>query len=190
MNNPIRSFIAIELSEEFRRFLAQAQSEIKKLDLDAKWVNQQIAHLTLKFLGNVPHQKMVSVIKIFQNPLQGIKPFAIEAAQLGVFPNIEFPQIIWLGLSGDIPMIQNLIAILEDNFAKLGIAKERRDFQAHITLGRLKSKKNIPALAEFLRKSTILIRPQQTVDHITLFKSTLTSLGPVYEVLTRIQLLP
>ena len=188
MNNPLRTFIALELNSDFHKAIAQIQSDLKKLNLDMKWVKPEIAHLTLKFLGDVPEKKIEAVVGALKKSLINFKPFAIELTHIGAFPRIEFPQVLWIGLGGEIQAIKSIVAVLENELGEIGFKKEKRDFEAHITIGRLRSKKNLSLLTNALKNYFVPHSIKQAITHLTLFKSTLTPQGPIYKSLIKIEL--
>ena len=64
----MRVFIAIDLDEQIRKALGNLQTELRsKVDIkkgDAKWVNPENIHLTLKFLGEIKDEQVVNVCNI------------------------------------------------------------------------------------------------------------------------------
>lgn len=188
MNNPLRSFIAIELNEKFHSTIAELEQYLKTFNADVKWVKPQNAHLTLKFLGDVP-AKNIDVVKDFlSTSLKNISPFSIELTTLGAFVRRGIPQVIWIGLGGDIERIKRIVEILEEGLGQQGFKKERREFSAHITLGRVRSSKNCAGLTTALQNYPVPVGIRQDVTHVTLFKSNLTPQGPIYEPLGKVEL--
>lgn len=183
MNNPIRSFIAAHLSDELKSTIHLIQRDLKELDIDCSWVSSPNLHLTLKFLGNFPHKKLDSVAEAFRNSVQNISAFDVELNELGAFPKIDRPQILWLGLTGDLGTLQKMVLSIEDCFGNIGFAKERRAFEPHITVGRLRSNKNLSRLVDRIKNYAFPKGVAQKITHVTLYKSTLTSQGAVYEAL-------
>ena len=183
MNNPFRCFIAIELEKAFQDTIADVQQRLKDSSADVSWVKPQIAHITLKFLGDVPAKKIDSVKETFRDALKDSRKFEITLEHWGAFPKIEFPQIIWIGVQDETQTCLKIADILENKFATLGFKKERREFHPHITIGRIRSGKSPGALTEALRHQPVPHDHSQTVEHVTLFKSTLTSQGPIYDPL-------
>ena len=54
----IRTFIAIDLSEDFKSLLDPVLNELKDIAPKIKWVSTSGVHITLKFLGDItPKQK-------------------------------------------------------------------------------------------------------------------------------------
>ena len=68
----------------------------------------------------------------------------------------------------------------------MGIPKENRPFSSHITLGRTRSALNREKLIQELISAENILNTENLefpVTKITLFRSTLNSSGPIYEVL-------
>ena len=183
MNNTIRTFIAIPLDPHIRQTIAQAQNHLKELDCNIKWVNPENIHLTLKFLGEVKLKKIDAVKQSLEDLLGSVKPLPIELTQLGAFPNVKRPRIIWVGLNDDTKAISQLVSALEETLEKIGFKKEGRPFSPHITIGRIQSLKNLNLLSPEISGYSLPPDLRQTISHITLYKSTLTSDGPIYDAL-------
>ena len=79
--NTLRTFLAIELDDSIRLILKGIQDQLKKSGADVKWVNPEHIHLTLKFLGDVPTEKIDSLISILKESLIGLFQTNIKEAQ-------------------------------------------------------------------------------------------------------------
>ncbi len=182
----MRTFIAIELSQEIKDFLSNIQSQLKASGADVKWVEPKNIHLTLKFLGEIDEKKLVEVNKVLEETARNKNPFSLRFSCLGAYPKINFPRVIWIGIDqGDIE-VKEIAGILEERVAKLGIPQENRPFSCHITLGRTKSnlkQEDLVKKLTFLEGNLGGKKPEFQVTKLTLFKSTLTPKGPLYEVL-------
>lgn len=181
----MRLFIAIELPEEIRNLLANLQSQLKTSGADVKWVEPQNIHLTLKFLGEVDDHKLNEVIRIIEYITENINPFYIHLYSLGAFPKMNFPRVIWVGIDKGDVQAKEIAKSLEEKMAKIGIPRENRPFSSHITIGRVRSAFNRDKLAKNLDNLAYNFAeiPEFLVTKITLFKSTLTPKGPIYEAL-------
>lgn len=182
MADPPRTFIAIELSPSIRQELSKIQNELKKSGADAKWVKPENIHLTLKFLGATPVDKIEAINQILQDISEGFQSFEITVSHLGAFPRIESARVIWLDINEGKEVLKKLAREIEEKISALGFPIEDRPFQTHITLARIRSSQNRAALIEKLKdtKPPLL---SQGVDKITFLKSTLTPQGPIYEIL-------
>jgi 2'-5' RNA ligase len=183
MKQSIRSFIAIQLNKEIKEELKNIQDELKNLNLDVKWVEINNIHLTLKFLGNVELDDLEKIKSVLKNISLLFKPFEINLSDLSVFPKVDFPRVIWVGLNQGKKELSALTAALEEELKKLGIPAEEREFTPHLTLGRVRSSKNKDKLKTYLNSSTPNFRKSQKIKEITLFQSELKPQGPTYTVL-------
>jgi len=178
----MRTFIAIELSQQIRDTLAQIQSHLKYAGVDVKWVEKDNIHLTLKFLGEVSEEKIKKIKSILDNIGKTVKSFEISLKDIGAFPKIDYPRVIWVGLDKGAKESGELAEKINDSLSKIGFQKETRDFAAHLTIGRVRSPKN----KEALREKIVSISPRSTVhgpqliSFVALFQSTLTPKGPIY----------
>jgi 2'-5' RNA ligase len=182
-----RAFIALELTPEIQKQLGQTQTELDKSSADVKWVKSEGIHLTLKFLGNVSLELAEEIKKIIDNLAKENQHFELQLANLGAFPKIEYPRVIWVGIEKGKEQTLNLAQSLEERLIKLGFAKEKRPFKPHLTLGRVRSARNRNQLKELLR-STIFKPATMSADTIVLFQSTLTPQGAIYQPLHKAKL--
>src|SRR3989338_6734346 len=111
MSKPHRIFIAIPLHQGIQQVVRGLQQELKKTAADVKWVNPEQIHLTLKFLGDVETEKIVSIIKAMQN-LASLFAFETEVTQSGAFPSFHLPQILCIGLGDPEGTIQKIVEII------------------------------------------------------------------------------
>lgn len=180
MTESIRIFIAVELKERTHSELSLLQSALKKSEADVKWVDPQIIHLTLKFLGYIDDKKIKDVQNILNDVAKNFKPFVLSLKEIGAFPRLDYPRIIWVGVDEGKDEASQLTKELENKLEKIGIPKEDREFHPHITLGRVKSPKNKDRLKSIIETTKFELSSKIDVDHLTLFKSQLTPQGPIY----------
>lgn len=178
----MRAFIAIELPEEIRREIAYIQEELKQAEADVKWVIPENIHLTLKFLGNVPDDKIEKIKTTLDIIATAHKKFETSLFKIGVFPKLEYPRVVWIGVDKNCALIEEIASKVEDKCESIGFPKEDRPFSAHLTIGRVRSPKNKGVLKE--KMLSISVKPHSfIVDKLMLFQSTLTPKGPIYTTL-------
>ena len=180
MEQSIRTFIAIELNKGTHSELSSLQAVLKKSDADVKWIDPQIIHLTLKFLGNVDDKKIKDVQNLLNDVAKNFSPFVLSLKGIGAFPKLDYPRVIWVGVDEGKDEASQLAKELEDVLEKIGIPKEDREFHPHITLGRVKSPKNKDRLKSVIEATKFEPSSKIAVEHLTLFKSQLTPQGPIY----------
>ncbi len=181
----MRTFIAIELPQEIKGSLSRLQGELKATGADVKWVAPQNIHLTLKFLGEVDDKKLEKIKEAIDGLAKETSKFQVCITTLGAFPKIDSPRVIWMGIEAGDKETKEIAAVLEERLAEISIPKEDRPFSSHITIGRTRSALNRQKLVEELKNKTGLggEKLEFYAGKITLFKSTLTPKGPIYETL-------
>ena len=142
MPSTIRTFIALELPPSIISLLVNVQKNLQSMGVRAKWVRPQNIHLTLKFLGNINPGDIDKVGGAMADAVAEFEALNLVAEGIGVFPGINRPRVIWVGLKGQVQLLFAMQRLLEDNLATLGYKKEKRPFKGHLTLGRFRNRIN------------------------------------------------
>lgn len=130
----VRAFIALEISEEIRTALAQAQDVLRQCSARLTFVAPPLIHITVRFLGEIDDQKARDVAGALKNTR--FSPFTITAGRVTV-NNPRRPFTVWCAIDdgGKGAGIRNMV---EDALAPLGFLRENRPFTAHATIARVK----------------------------------------------------
>ena len=83
--------------------------------------------------------------------------------------------------------LETLQKDVESVCARFGFPPEERVFRPHLTLGKVRGKRNLHRLVECI-KITSVCENSFEVNGINIYKSTLTQGGAVYDVLERLPL--
>ena len=119
----IRTFIALELPPSVISMLGKVQEDLKLMGLRAKWVRPENIHLTLKFIGNINPEDIDMIGGAMKDAVDDFTAIDLVAGEVGVFPGIKRPRVIWVGLGGQILSLFAMQRVLEDNLATLGFKK-------------------------------------------------------------------
>ncbi len=189
----IRAFVAVELSDELKRALRNVQAKLKDAPgaHEVRWVTPDNMHLPLKFLGDTAAARVPEFTAAFQQAVAGITPFDLTAHALGCFPNVRRPNVIWVGLEGDLSRLMELAKRIDDACARLGVPREERPFSPHLTLGRIRREARPADRAELGAAVEKFPRADYGpihADAVHFIQSDLRPSGPVYTNLTTIQL--
>jgi 2'-5' RNA ligase len=181
----IRSFVAIELSEEAIVALDRVQRELKKQSpRDAvRWSRPASIHLTLQFLGDVAAERIGAISDALRSVCARQGPFVIEMRDLGVFPNPRRPRVVWVGISEASGALVTLQKEISQTLEPLGFEPEQRAFTPHLTLGRASrraSTRELAELGELITHFEAGVLGWVTVDHVILMRSDLKPDGAVY----------
>ncbi len=151
------------------------------------WSRPEGIHLTLKFLGDVEETQVASIAESVRIAAQACAPFSLQVDGTGAFPDFRRPRVYWVGVKEPTGTLTELQTRIETELAKLGFAKEKRAFSAHLTLGRVKSTEKIGRISTQLQQETPQFGEFIT-NEITVMQSQLQPSGAVYTPLQRIPL--
>jgi len=188
----IRSFIAIELPPEIRDGLDSLEERLKAgRHSCVKWVDPGSIHLTLKFLGNIDSTTVPEIVQAMNKVPKPPSPLSFQIEGLGVFPNWNRPQVIWVGIGGDTMKLASLQTDLENALLPLGFTPESRAFRPHLTLGRLRDRASLQDRQTFgtwARSVKLETALSFEVNALSLMKSQLTPAGAKYDRLASVEL--
>jgi len=177
----VRTFIAVNLPDTIRGEIGNYLDTFRSMARGITWVAPGNAHITLKFLGEVPEGELGGVTGAVKNALWGHKPFHVQLGGFGAFPNFKRPRVFWVGITDGVKMLRDLAGYIDHQLVPLGFEKEKRKFSAHITLGRIKQPGNFKELWH-AADNTRYISDPFTVSSVEVMKSVLTPQGAKYSV--------
>jgi len=174
----MRLFAAVPLPEAGRSECAEVLAAARATRWPVRWVRDDLAHITLKFFGEVSPERLDVIAEAVEAGTRGCGAMTLRLEQLGVFPSLRRPKVLWLGV--DAPTSLELLKDRVERFAEgIGFPPEGIPFRAHVTLGRVREGQRLPPGA--LEQSGIAARGNAfTADSVVLYESRLTSAGPEY----------
>ena len=179
----IRTFIAIELSNQLQQALGRVIAELKKPSGPAiRWVSPHNIHLTLKFLGYVSPTNLSSLVNVIDAEALRHTPFELTIGTLGAFPNKNRPRIVWVGVQAP-AMLNELQHGLDRETNRLGYSSDDRGFSPHLTLGRTSQHANAAEskqIADAINAAVVGEIGRVSVESLHLFRSDLQPGGAIY----------
>lgn len=187
----MRCFIAIDISEQIRKALSNLQNELQsKADIkkgDAKWVNPENIHLTLKFLGEIKDEQVIDICNITEEVASRHESFELDVESVGHFGG-RSARVLWVGAGQNCDNLLQLQEDLEQQLDLAGWPKEGRKFSAHLTLCRVRNPKAGIKLAQMTEGYKDLKLGTTPADSISVYQSQLTPKGPIYTLLGKYKL--
>src|SRR5690606_14043123 len=152
----MRLFAAVPLPEAGRSECAEVLAAARATGWPVRWVRDDLAHLTLKFFGEVAPERLDVIAEAVEAGARGCGAMTLRLEQLGAFPSVRRPRILWLG------------------FRPEGVP-----FRPHVTLGRVREGQRLPHGAR--ENSGMAARGNAFMaDSVVLYESRLTANGPEY----------
>jgi 2'-5' RNA ligase len=181
----VRCFIAIELPDEVRGRLVRVQERLAGLGRAVRWTKAAQAHLTVKFLGEVPDDRIALVCEAARRIAGRHPPFELTVQGLGCFPPRGPVRVLWAGVEPLPPALIDCRRECEQTFVEMGYEREHRPFAPHLTLGRVTDLRASTPIREALRAAEPFSAGTFTVHELIVFESVLAPSGPRHTPLAR-----
>jgi 2'-5' RNA ligase len=188
----VRLFVAIDVGADVRRAASQIIDALKRRTEQSApharvtWVKPEQLHLTVRFIGQVDAARAEEIRTALVHPLR-TTAFDLTIARTATFPPRRQPRVIWAGITGGLDSLRLVEQEVRARLEALAPATEARDYQPHLTLGRVKNPAGL--------RSAVLLEGRENavfgtvpVAAVTLFESRLSSSGPTYIALARTDL--
>ncbi|MCK4997890.1 MAG: RNA 2',3'-cyclic phosphodiesterase [Anaerohalosphaera sp.] len=177
----MRCFIAVEIDpailSEITGIADKMRSETSLTGRDVKWVSEKNMHLTLKFLGDVEADSIDRICNGLKRIAAEHDCFNMAVRNIGSFG--KPPKILWVGIENCQPL-NRLQKEIENFLSSEGFPKEKKQFQAHLTLCRIKNQKAGRAISRAVTKYADMVLGTTCVTEVSVYKSKLTAVGPIY----------
>jgi 2'-5' RNA ligase len=182
MSEHVRAFLAFDLdNEEVKKKLAELQRLLANTGADLKLVEPENIHITIRFLGDIT---LRMADKIFEEVEKiQFKPFIVKIGGIGVFPNLNYPRVVWAGITQGATQLQSIFTQLEPNLQQLGFSPDPKGFSPHLTIARVRSARGKPQLINFVQKNAHFTFGEINATTFRLKRSELTPQGPIYSTL-------
>lgn len=141
----MRAFIAIPVPEAVKEHAEKTKRQLLQVNPDIKWVEYKNYHLTLKFLGDIDGRQVKNIQERLLQAGECSPSFYLAVRGMGFFPNRRKPRVAWLGLNGEVNKAEFLAERIDAYLQDLGFEPEK-SHHLHLTLGRIRSERNIEAL--------------------------------------------
>jgi len=171
----MRLFTGIAVDPAVLARLSRVLAELQPL-AKVNWSPVENLHITTKFIGSWPDDRLGEL----KTALAGVQfgRFEITIAKFGYFPNPHHPHSFFAGIDGG-AALPDLAARIEESLMPLGIAKEKRPFNPHLTLARIKTQ-DVHALRGHIAKMTDFHFGKFTASVFHLYLSKPGPAGSVY----------
>ena len=131
----IRAFIGIDFESDFKKYIHELQQRLRKYAVRGRWKYSDNFHLTLKFLDEINTKQQKQIDDALNNICMEQCRFRLETEGLGIFEGRDSIRVLWLGLAGDLQLLQSLVEEIDKSLDSIGFPMEKRRFIPHITIG-------------------------------------------------------
>lgn len=129
----MRIFVALDIDDAIRERISRFAEGVRNFAPDARWARNESLHITLKFIGEQPDsglEQIKQALSVVRSNTTNIR-----FRGYGFFPSPKSARVFWLGIEAG-PELAALASAIDEKTAILGIPKEERQFNPHLTLAR------------------------------------------------------
>lgn len=129
----MRLFVALDIDDAIRERIARFMDGVRGFAPDARWVQPDSLHLTLKFIGEQPEAAVASIMQALANI--AASSTEVQFRGYGFFPTAKSARVFWVGMETG-PELALLAGAVDSATGALGIPREDRVYSPHLTLAR------------------------------------------------------
>lgn len=170
----MRAFVAIFPPPGIQDVLHRAALALP-IEKSVRCVPPENIHLTIKFLGDVPPERLTETGKLLAAVRERHGTFEVELSGFGAFPSERRGRVLWAGAGGGSELLGAIAADVEDALEPLGFEREPRAYRPHLTLGRARGRPFVLGGSDALNGLTF------QAERLTLVRSVLRRDGALYE---------
>ena len=176
----LRLFVAVSIPRSHLEAVDAQIVSFKEKVTKARWTSLENQHVTLKFLGSTPEDRLPAVEEACRVVAASHAPAAVSLGAVGAFPSRNRVRVLWVGLDDETSLLTRVAGDLDQAFEPLGYPTESRAFTPHLTLCRFKMPVPLKGGLPGVDSSGL---DAFDIDSIELFRSHLSPKGARYEVL-------
>ena len=182
-----RLFVAIKITPDEK--LLAVYSNIRKMCRadKIKWVDENLFHLTLKFLGETHKEEIDKISLALQRIAESTPAFSFDLMGIGIFGSSYHPRVIHVNID-NVKKLKQLGHRVLDEMDRVGFPRDRQNFVPHLTLGRIRVIRSKPLFQKTISLYKEVYLQKVSVHEIVLYESILRPQSPVYTVLNRYKL--
>lgn len=169
-----RIFLSIWPSPEVLLAIKDLQDVLRKKNLPIIWTEPEKIHLTLNFLGKMPHTDINEVKRIVQEATQNLSSFTLKFPYLETLYKKHDDSLVYLSVGGEAKALEELQKTLAQTIVE--IAAQPKRYMPHVTIGRIKrldseaTKQVLNTVADLDLTPDV---PEMKIDKFSLYESIL-----------------
>lgn len=138
---------------------------------DVRWVRLDSLHLTLRFLGPTPADRVEATAAATRSAAMASPVFDVVLGRAGAFPNGKRPRALWVDVLEGVDELAAVAGRVDGELRERGWAFDDRPFRAHLTLARADGIRAGATVAARLIEAARDLELRFTADRIVLFES-------------------
>jgi len=166
----------MELRQEIMHALAKER---------ISWVDPKNFHITLRFLGDTSPGDVDKIAGSMNSAGFRQNSRHVPVSGVGSFGPARRPRVIWAAFGQEL-WIREIKSTLDEFLEDLGFSAQNQDFTPHLTLGRIRSLKDVSAYHKIMKEIKGKTCEAVEIDRIIYYRSMLGPKGPQYSILSEV----
>lgn len=169
-----RIFLVIWPTPEVLAEIQTIQDTLRKKNLPIIWTEIDKIHLTLNFLGKMPHTDINEVKRMVQEATCDLPAFTLKFPFLETLYKKHDDSLIYLSIGGEIEALENLQKILAQTIIE--VAAQPKRYMPHVSIGKVKrldpeaTKQTLNTISDLALELKV---PEMKIDKFSLYESIL-----------------
>jgi 2'-5' RNA ligase len=177
----MRLFVALIIPEAVRQNLAAMRRDFPAIASQLRWVPSQNFHVTLKFIGSVPSERLPPIIEALRR-VSLVDRVQLRIRGVGWLVNAKTGVMLFAFVQDSKPLTA-LATAIDQQLERLGFTPENRTFMPHLTL--VRASRDLPAnfqtaLRELAEQHKQYDFGSVTPEEFHLMESKTLAAGPIY----------
>lgn len=177
----IRTFVAVFPPKEISSELGGLVEGFRRAAPDAKWVRPANFHFTMRFLGDLPEERLDLLARCVAESVRGEAPFEVTLTGLGAFPSPTKPRVLWVGTDSGGEGLVRVAKLVELKLRSERFGKADKRFSPHLTVARWRRPQRDEAVIKLIETGSLKVGPF-AVEAVQVMESRLKPQGPEYIV--------
>jgi len=140
----MRLFVALDIPEAVRKNIAGMRRDLPSIGSQLRWVPPQNFHVTLKFIGSVPPEKLPPIIEALRR-VSLLDQVQLRIRGVGWLVNAKTGVMLFATVEDSKPLAA-LATAIDQQLSLLGFTPEDRTFMPHLTL--VRASRDLPASSQ------------------------------------------
>ncbi len=132
----MRCFLALPLADPALTAAGRGQAALRDRVADVRWARPETLHVTVHFFGEIDGERVAAALGSVLPVAARTEAFDMALDNLGSFPPVGTPRVLWLGQSGENVALTALAGRCRAALRDAGFAADERPYRPHCTLGR------------------------------------------------------
>lgn len=169
-----RLFAAIDYTPEpwLTELTLRLKGSMSKMDR-TNWVDNQLYHITLKFMGETMEYKIPRICDILSQSVSHTPAFDLQLDRINAFGSAYHPRVLMISTLPH-PHMEAIHGYIDEHLPALGIKKDYGNFVPHLTLARINQLDDKKMFWNAVNKHQITEYHYIKVNKIILYESILS----------------